>query len=122
MFLGCGKPNNLRILSKELEYNVSSGVHIDKNLKFRKHIDHVVEKLIILCGLMYRERHLYPRKCFLSFYTSFAKSIKTYGFVSYGTSCKTNMTKIDAVQRRNFRAIFFKEINSLEKVLLITKI
>ena len=45
-FFGFGKPNNLRILSKELEYkNFCNylGVHIDKNLRFREHIDHVVK-------------------------------------------------------------------------------
>ena len=53
MFFGCGKPNNLRILSKELEYKNYCkylGVHIDKNQGFREHIDHVVKKLNKFCG------------------------------------------------------------------------
>ena len=112
MFFGCGKPNNLRILSKELEYKNSCkylSVHIDKNLRFREHIDHVVKKLNKVCGLIYRVRHLYPRKCLLMFYNSFAKSIITYGLLVYGTAYKTNMTKIEAVQKRILRAIFFKK-------------
>ena len=47
MLFGCAKPKNLRILSKELEYKNSCkylGVHIDKNLRFRDYIDHVVKK------------------------------------------------------------------------------
>ena len=55
MFFGCGKPNNFRILSKELEYKRSCkflGVHIDKNLRFREHIDHVFKKLNKFCGLI----------------------------------------------------------------------
>ena len=70
VFFGCGKHNNLRILSKELEYKISCkylGVHIDKHLRFREHIDHVVKKLNKFCGLIYRVRHLYPRKCLLMF-------------------------------------------------------
>ena len=125
MFFGCDKPNNLRILSKELEYKNSCkylGVHIDKNLRFREHIDHVVKKLNKFCGLIYRVRHMYPRKCLLMFYNSFAKSIITYGILLYGTAYKSNMTKIEAVQRRILRAFFFKKNSIPWKVcLLITK-
>ena len=121
MFFGCGKPNNLRILSKKLEYKNSCkylGVHIDKYLRFRKHIDHVVKKLNKFFCLVYRVRHLYPRKCLLLFYYSFAKSIITYGLLLYGTAYKTNMTRMEAVKRRILRAIFFKKkTDSLESVI-----
>ena len=118
MFFGSGKPNNLRILSKELEYKHSCkylGVQLDENLRFREHIDHVVKKLNKFCGLIYMGRHLYPRKCLLMFYNSFAKSIITYGLLLYGTAYKTNMTKIEAVQRRILHAIFSNKIRFLGK-------
>ena len=125
-FFGCGKPNNLRILSKELENKNSckySGVHIDKNLKIREHIEYVVKKLNKFCGLIYRVRHLYPRKCLLVFCNSFAKSIITYGLLLYGTADETNMTKIEAVQRRILRAFFFKKkIDSLESLFADNKV
>ena len=123
--LYCMLTNNLRILSKELEYKNSCkylGVHIDKNLRFREHIDHVVKKLNKFCGLIYRVRHLYPSKCLLMFYNSFAKSIITYELLLYGTAYKTNMTKIEAVQRRIIRAIFSRKNSIPWKVcVLITK-
>ena len=126
MFFGCGKPNNLRVLSKELEYKNSCkylGVHIDKNLRFREHIDHVVKKLNKFCGLIYRVGHLYRRKSLLMFYNSIAKSIITYGLLLYGTAYKTNMTKIEAVQGRILRAFFSKKkFDSLESVFADNKV
>ena len=126
MFFGCGKPDNLNILSKELGNQNSCkylGVHIDKTLKFREHIDHVVKKLNKFCGLVYRVRHLYPRKCLLMFYNSYAKSVTTYGLLLYGTAAKSNLSKIETVQRRILRAIYFKrKFDSLENVLADNKI
>ena len=83
MFFGCGKRDNLRFLSKELEYKNSFkcsgvGVRIDKNLRLREHIKIVVKKLNKFCGLIYRVRLLYPRKCLPMFYNSFAKSFITW--------------------------------------------
>ena len=126
MFFGCGKPDNLNILSNILGNQNSCKylvVHIDKTLKFREHIDHVVKKLNKFCGLMYRVRHLYPRKCLLMFYNSYAKSVITYGLLLYGTAAKSNLSKIETVQRRILRAIYFKrKSDSLENVLADNKI
>ena len=50
----------------------------------------------------------------------FFKSVITYGLLLYGTAYKTNLSKIEAVQRRILRAIFSKEILSLWKNCLLT--
>ena len=71
---------------------------------------------------IYRVRHLFPRNCRLMFYNSFAKLIITYELLLFGTAYKTNMTKIEAVQRRILRAIFSRKNSIPWKVcLLITK-
>ena len=47
-FFGCGKPSNILIDKTVVPYKNSvrfSGVHIDKNLRFRKHIDYLTKKL-----------------------------------------------------------------------------
>ena len=126
MFFGCGKHNNLRILSEELEYKNCCkylGVHIDTNLRFSEHIDHVVEKLNKFCGLVYRVRHLYPRKCLLRFYNSFAKSFITYGLLLYGTAYKTNMFQIERnCAKENSSGNFFQIIDSLASEFADNKI
>ena len=91
-----GKPKKVEINGKQVEYKNAykyQGVYIDKNLKFREHIDYVVKKLIILCGLIYRVRHLYPKNWSLLFYNSFAKPIFMYGKLVYGSAAKTNFVK-----------------------------
>ena len=93
------------------------GVHIDKNLKFREHIDYVV-KLNIFCGLIYRVRHLCAKICLLLFYNSFAKSIIMYGILVYGSSAKTNLVKNEKAQQRILRVIFLMHrTDSLSEIL-----
>ena len=109
---GLGKPEKVEIDGQQVEYKNACkylGVYIDKNLKFRDHIDYVVKKLNIFCGLIYRVRHLYPKNCLLLFYNSFAKSIIMYGILVYGSAAKTNLVKIEKAQRRILRAIFFMQ-------------
>ena len=93
------------------------------NLTFRDHVDFVVKKLNKLSGLMYRVRTFYPRRCLLMFYNSFAKSVITYGLLVYGNTSKHNFKKIDRVQRKIIRAIFFrKKYESLGLTLFDNKI
>ena len=112
MCFGYGKPDTIKIGVSELKYKASCrylGIHLDKKLLFREHIDYVVKKLNKFCGLIYRVRHIYPRKCLLMFYNSFAKSVICYGLLVYGSAAKTNLQKIEYAQRRILRAIFFKK-------------
>ena len=109
---GCGKPDKVTILRNELPYQKTCkylGLHLDGSLKFRERIDYVIKKLNKFCGLIYRVRHMYPRKCLLMFYISFAKSIICYGLIVYGSAAKSNLKKIENAQRRILRAVFFKK-------------
>ena len=97
MCFGYGKPDKIKMLVSELKYKASCrylGIHVDKKLLFREHLDYVVKKLNKFCGLIYRVRHIYPRKCLLMFYNSFAKSVICYGLLVYGSAAKTNLQKI----------------------------
>ena len=99
------------------------GVHLDGSLRFNHHIDYVVKKLNKFCGLIYRIRYLYDKKCLMMFYNSFAKSVICYGLLIYGTGAKNNLKKIEMAQRRILRAIFFKKkYDSLENILGQNKI
>ena len=111
MCFGHGKPVTIKIGVSELNYKPSCrylGVHLDKKLLFREHIDYVVKKLNKFCGLIYRVRHFYPRKFLLMFYNSFAKSVIYYGLLVYGSAAKSNLQKTECAQRRILRAIFLK--------------
>ena len=47
-------------------------------------------------------------KCLLLFYTSFAKSVISYGILTYGSSARPNLGKAEKAQRAIRRVIFFK--------------
>ena len=72
MFFGCGKPSDILLDKTIIPYKNSVkilGVHIDKNLRFREHIDYVTKKLSQFCGLVCRIQSLHPIN-FLMFYKS----------------------------------------------------
>ena len=46
---------------------------------------------------------------FLMFYNAYAKSIIPYGLLIYGAAAKTNLSRIESVQRRTLRAFFFQK-------------
>ena len=93
------------------------GVYLDSKLTFRVHIEHVTKKLNKFSGMIYKVRDIYPVKCLLNFYSSFAKSIITYGLLVYGSAAKTNMKKIESAQRRISRTIFCKnKYESIEQL------
>ena len=126
MSFGCGLPAKVTLLNKTLCYKSSckySGLHLDGCLRIREHINYVVQKLNKFCGLIYRVRDLYPEKCLLMFYNSFARSIISYGILVYGTAAKTSLKKIEKTQRRNIRAIFYKKrFESITNILLENKV
>ena len=62
-----------------------------------------------ICGIIYRIRELYPRKCLNLFYNSYAKSIISYGLLAYGATTKASIEPIEKAQRRIFPAMFFKK-------------
>ena len=81
-------------------------MHVDSQLRFHEHINHVEKKLNKICGLIYRIRHYYNKKCLLMFYNSFAKSVICYGLLIYGTSARSNLKTTEMAQRRILRGIF----------------
>ena len=122
MFFGSGNPQLLKIDENNQQFKSCCkylGLYVDKWLRFNQHIDYIVKKLNKFCGLIYCTRHLYPRKCLILFYNSFAKSIINYGILVYGSAAKTNLAKIEIVQRRIMRAIFFKKkFESMKEIMI----
>ena len=51
---------------------------------------------------------MYPIKCLLNFYNSFAKSVITYGLLVYDSAVKMHLKNIENAQRIVLRAIIFK--------------
>ena len=112
MHFGCGISKHLTILNENVGMKTHCkylGLYLDSKLTFREHIKYVSKKLNKFCGLIYRIRDLYPIKCLLTFYESYAKSVITYGLLVYGSACKSKIEEIEMAQRRIIRAIFFRK-------------
>ena len=116
LFFGSKQPYDVFLmqiieLSNSCEY---LGIHLDSGLSFREHFDYVVKKYIKFCGLIDKVRQLYPRKCLLMLYISFAKLVICCGLSVYGIGAKRNLKKIETSQRCILRAIFIgKKLDSL---------
>ena len=120
-----GVPQEPHILGKPLTYKKSCkylGLHLGGSLRFREHIDYVVKKLNMFCGLIYRIREQYTRSSLLMFYSSFAKSAISYALILYRTAAKTNLMKVENAQRRILRAILFQaKVRFLKQYLVRTQ-
>ena len=111
MLFGSGNPQLLKIQKnpqKDKNSCKKLGAHLGKYLQFHQHIKYGVTKPYQFCRPIYSCHHLNPCKYLLLFYHSFAKSIKTYGILIYGSAAKISLGKIEIGQHRILRANFFK--------------
>ena len=109
---GRGWPKTIVRKDQMLVYNSTCkylGLHIDPVLSFRAHIDQVGKKLNQFCELAHHMPHFYPIKCLIMFYISFAKTIIMYGLLIHEISAKIYSRKINNVQRRILRSLFFRK-------------
>ena len=91
---GIGIPNDLTLNNEKLPKRNSCkylGVCLEKKLLFHDQIEHIVKKLNKFSVMIYKVRDIYPIKCLLMFYKSFAKSIISYGILTSGSAAKKNL-------------------------------
>ena len=84
------------------------GVIKEKKLCFKKHISSVWNKLKKICGVSYKIRLLRTFKFLLMFYTSYAKSLISYGLLVIGCTSKRHVSQIDVAKCRVLRKRFSK--------------
>ena len=111
MNFGIGIPNDLTLNNEKLPERNSCiylGVYLDKKLLLHDQIEHIVKKLNQFSGMIYKVRDIYPIKCLLMFYNTFAKSIMSYGILSYGSAAKNNLYKNEKAQQ-NTAGDFFQK-------------
>ena len=94
------------------------GIIIDHKLNYKSHVEKIVKQMSKFCGVLYKARYYFTKNQLLLFYESYVKSVITYGLIFYGCTTKTNMNEIFILQKRNFRAIFFKrEFDSVQSIM-----
>ena len=94
------------------------GIITDHKLNYKSHVEKIAKQMSKFCGVLYKARYYFTKNQLLLFYESYAKSVITYGLIVYGCTTKTNLIEIFNLQKRIFRAIFFKrKFDSLQSIM-----
>ena len=84
------------------------GVLLDENLSWKTHIKYIENKISKNIGILFKARPFLNKKSLLSLYYSYIHSYINYGSVSWGSTCRTNLKKINSQQKHALRIIFNK--------------
>ena len=83
-------------------------VFLDENLSWKTHIKYTENKISKNIGILFNARPFLNKKSLLSLYYSYIHSYINYGSVSWGSTCRTNLKKINSQQKHALRIIFNK--------------
>ena len=104
-------------------------VLLDENLSWKTHIKYIENKISKNIGILFKARPFLNKKSLLSLYYSYIHSYINYGSVSWGSTCRTNLKKINSQQKHALRIIFNKskfertsELFKSSKILNVYKI
>ena len=105
------------------------GVLLDENLSWKTHIKYIENKISKNIGILFKARPFLNKKSLLSLYYSYIHSYINYGSVSWGSTCRTNLKKINSQQKHALRIIFNKskfehtsELFKSSKILNVCKL
>ena len=62
------------------------GVHIDKNLSWKAHVEYISNKLSRACGALAKTRHYVSEKVLKSIYYGLLNSYLRYGIIAWGNA------------------------------------
>ena len=88
------------------------GIIIDCNLSFKFHIEYLASKLSKSLGVMNKVKDFLPKKVMITLYNSLIKPYIGYGIEAYFNSSKSNLSKIEVIQKKCIRVINNLDFNS----------
>ena len=99
------------------------GVLLDENLSWKTHIKYIENKISKNIGILFRARPFLNKKSLLSLYYSYIHSYMNHGKVSWWSTCRTNLKRINSQQKHALRIIFNKtEFELTSELFKSTKI
>lgn len=81
------------------------GISFSETMSWDDHINFIISKLSSVAGLIYRNKHILPRRIKLLLYNSLFYSHINYGHLIWGTTTLTNFQKIFVLQKKILRSI-----------------
>ena len=77
-------------------------------LNWKGHIKHIENKIAKNLGLLYKARPFLERNALLALYYSYIQTYINYANIALGSTCRTNLQKINSQQKHAIRIIFNK--------------
>ena len=84
------------------------GLLLDENLNWKEHIKYTENKIAKNLGLLYKARPFLERNALLTLYYSYIQTHMNYANIAWGSTCRTNLKKINSQQKHTIRIIFNK--------------
>ena len=84
------------------------GVLLDENLNWKEHIKYTENKIAKNLGLLYKARPFLERNALLALYYSYIQTYINYANIAWGSTCRTNLKKINSQQKHAIHIIFNK--------------
>ena len=92
-------------LKNSIEY---LGIHLDRELSWKTHIDYLAKKLSRVCGMIYKLRHYVPLSTLRIVYYSMFHSHIQYSLINWGRAAENHYHKLSILQNKILRACFFR--------------
>ena len=83
------------------------GIHLDRELSWKNHIDYLAEKLSKVCGMIYKLRPYVPLSTLRIVYYSMFHSHIQYSLLNWGRAAKSHFHKLSILQNKILRACLF---------------
>ena len=85
------------------------GVLLDDNLDWKEHIKYTENKIAKNLRLLYKARPFLKRNALLALYYSYIQTYINYANIAWGSTCRTNLKKINSQQKHAISIIFNKK-------------
>lgn len=94
------------------------GIHLDSNLTFRCHFQHLKQKTAFGIRALIKARPFFCREALLALYFAFIHSHINYGIVSWGNTYACHLSSIQHIQNQSMRIITSSTMQSNAAALL----
>ena len=83
------------------------GIHLDRELSWKNHIDHLAKKLSKVCRMIYKLRHYVPLSTLQIVYYSMFHAHIQYSLLKRGRAAKSHFHKLSTLQNKILKACLF---------------
>ncbi len=90
------------------------GVHIDKDLNWKSHIEYISKKVSKSCGALAKIRHCIDTKTLVNVYHALVNSYVRYGIVAWGGASQSALKPLQTALNKAVRIITFAPFGNID--------